>query len=469
VVAKDQNPSKPPTKLVYMTGTQGMVYILLVLLPVPPLVITFYQSYVNLSQRGFDLGVVFSWIVFVYSWVPLFGIVLARSGYGTIHDSRFVINAPTNSEIFEVASCYMSFLIGFVALYLCIRRLGVKSYLLIRPGGNDTALVFIGFTFILSVSGLLTSSLGASEALDYAGSYTKYRHLPLLAQQIVGVLSQLKFTMLIAVMVYAIMRKPSNHKYVAILVACVLIETVLSGGSRAFGFLLAFAYLVCYSICVQHVKGRVVFMLFATGLVLFSIAGVLRTGGFEPELSIIGFFQKGESVAVFNNALDVLLRTKESSQALLDWNRYFGDLARLVPQQFLWFDKLDMANWYVSTYFPGYHKSGGGLAFGSIAESLIGYGVVEALIRGAILGVGFAVVTNFCLTGRVGALKMVVYVWFVVISFQAVRDTTFTVFARFFLHVFPVILILLSTRQISLAVSDGKAQKSGRDLSKDFG
>lgn len=39
-------------------------------------------------------------------------------------------------------------------------------------------------------------------------------------------------------------------------------------------------------------------------------------------------------------------------------------------------------------------------------------------------------------------MRVFVYVWFVVMSYQAIRDTTFSVFPRFVFQVLPVIVLL---------------------------
>lgn len=91
------------------------------------------------------------------------------------------------------------------------------------------------------------------------------------------------------------------------------------------------------------------------------------------------------------------------------------------------------------------------MAYGAIAESIMGFGVVDAFVRGVLLGVAYAFVTNRCMTGFITPLKVFVYVWFVVMCYQAIRDTTFSVFPRFIFQVLPVIaFIVISNRLVKM-------------------
>ena len=114
----------------------------------------------------------------------------------------------------------------------------------------------------------------------------------------------------------------------------------------------------------------------------------------------------------------------------------------MIPRQIVGDLKLDPATFYVSTFYPEFSEAGGGLAFGAIAESTIGFGPLEALVRGTLVGCAYALIRNVCLRGRLSVLDAFVYTWFVVLSYQAIRDTTFAVFPRFLFQVLPLLLVL---------------------------
>lgn len=85
------------------------------------------------------------------------------------------------------------------------------------------------------------------------------------------------------------------------------------------------------------------------------------------------------------------------------------------------------------------------MAFGAIAESTIGFGWPEALVRGALLGWLYASIANRCLNGKLTVVRAFVYVWFVVMSYQAIRDTTFSTIPRFLMQVLPLLVLLMMT------------------------
>ncbi len=83
---------------------------------------------------------------------------------------------------------------------------------------------------------------------------------------------------------------------------------------------------------------------------------------------------------------------------------------------------------------------GGGLAFGVVAESIVGYGAVEAFLRGAVIGIGAALVSNVCLRGTVSAMRMFVHIWFVIMCFQSLRYSTLAPATLFVIQSFPLLI-----------------------------
>lgn len=420
-----------------------MEYVLLFLLMLPPLLLVAYRAR-RLGEGGaLDLGVVFSWVVFVYAWLPILGWILAQHGYGVLQDQRVIDDNPVSSEMVYVGACYLVFLAGFALVYGWQRNIVTKSPVLIKADWLQVFTVVVGAALVLSANFLPRLLLGVEQAESYSGSYTQYRQFPLLIQQLMGVLSQIEFSIFLATMVFTIAWKPHLHRYVAIAVLGVLLSAVLSGGSRTFGFLLAFAYVVCLSIYVKRFKVVHLALMAGVGLVLFTFSGILRSGGAEFGVGILTLLQGGEFFSLFINSVDLLRHSAEVGGLDVDGHLYLVDLLRFIPQQVFGFEKLDPAAWYAKTFYPAFYEEGGGLAFGAIAESIVGFGIVEALARGMLLGAAYAFVANRCLSGRIAPFKAFVYVWFVVISYQAFRDTSFSVFPRFVFFVLPVLIFVV--------------------------
>ena len=65
---------------------------------------------------------------------------------------------------------------------------------------------------------------------------------------------------------------------------------------------------------------------------------------------------------------------------------YLTELFGFLPSFILPFDKVDLSVMLVSQYYPEIYEIGGGMGFGVLLHGLIGYGGMELLFRGLILG-----------------------------------------------------------------------------------
>ncbi len=415
-----------------------MEYALLILLMVPPLMLAAYRALYE-KGVGLDLGQVFTWVVFVYAWFPLLGLVLAQHGYGTLQDQRVISENPLPEEIRVVSLCYLAFLCGFALIYGWLRKNITSPAVFVGGEQAQVLIAVMGVVIVFTVNLVFTSVLGVNQPESYIDSYTQLRQFPLLVQQVEGEIERIELPMALAGLVFTIAWKPHLYKHVGIVVAGMLAYAVLSGGSRTFGFLYAFAYVVCLSIYVKRVNVAHLALIAAIGLVLFTAAGILRPGGGHHS-GMLALFQGGEFFSVYINSVDILRRSIEAGGLDIAKNLYFVDLLRFIPQQILGYEKLDPAVWYASTYYPEYFEKGGGFAFGAIAESMVGFGIAEALVRGMLLGTAFAFVANRCLSGCIGPYRVFIYIWFVVTSYQAFRDTTFSIFPKFVMQVVPVLI-----------------------------
>ncbi len=418
-----------------------MEYVLLVLMVIPPVALAINRRGSSRRIAHIDLGVVFSWIVFLYAWLPLMGLTLAQHEYGALQDSRVVNDAPTSSEIVIVGICYLVFLAGFGYFYRWRRNTIQSSTVLVMSNGYQVFFAVIIASLMISLSFLFQDLLGLDGGSSYIDSYVELRHLPRAVQQIMNGLAQSGFAASLAAMVFIISWRPHFHRYVALAILVFLLVVTFSGGSRTFGFLLAFAYVICVSIYVKRIKIHHLFLLAIVGLFLFTFSGVFRAGD-DINTIILAPLQGGEFVSLFINSIDLHRESVDGWGIVVPWQIQWVDILRFVPQQILPFDKTDPAVWYASNYYPDFYAMGGGLAFGAIAESIIGFGITESFVRGAFLGMAYAFVANRCITNHLTPMKVFIYIWFIVMSYQGIRDTTFSVFPRFVFQVLPVIVLL---------------------------
>ena len=100
-----------------------------------------------------------------------------------------------------------------------------------------------------------------------------------------------------------------------------------------------------------------------------------------------------------------------------------------------------------------------------MAESIVGYGAVEAFLRGVVIGIGAALVSNACLRGAVTPIRMFVHIWFVIMCFQSLRYTSLAPATLFVIQACPLL--------IGVRVLDGlvpnvvtRAKREGAQLSQ---
>lgn len=399
--------------------------------------------------RPLDIGTVFAWVVFMYGAFPLLGIMLASWGIGGLHDGRLGGELPGNAQVVNVGLMYLLFLAGFAVTYGFDRGRSPTSQPIefARPTTRDVVFAIVLFGFIKVAMFVVRAALGITPGEGYLATYTEFAGQPLIVQQLIGVLSACSLSAAILVVVVVIAKDPKLHGIVAAFVLVQIVATMFIGGSRSEAFYCALAYMVARSMYDRRLRYSYIAIAGIAGLMLFLIAGALRQA--EPgEFSALYLLQGGEFLTIFYNSLDLSERLQDFDSTLLRVGLYLVDVLRFVPRQIVGDLKLDPASFYVSTFYPDFSEAGGGLAFGAIAESTVGFGPIEALIRGALIGFLYSKVRSYCLQRRLSVLRAFIYTWFVVLAYQAIRDTTFSVFPRFFFQVVPVLIVIWLTGRL---------------------
>lgn len=417
------------------------------LLAIPILLQRSVRAHSTAGRRSaLDIGVFFAWVVFAYGALPLIGIALAGWGIGELHDSRLGSTVPDSTAVARVGLMYLLFLAGFGLSYGFVQaRSGATPATndVDRPRRRD---LWITVALLVAVKGTIVlgrAALGIQHGEDYLATYTEFAGQPLIVQQLAGILTASELSVTILVIVVAMARNPRWHLWIATLVMVQIVVAIAGGGSRSNAFSCALAYVVARSLCDRRMRFSFIAAAGAAGLLLFLVAGLLRqTKLGADEVPGLYLLQGGEFLSIFYNSLDLSTRLQDLDSAVLRAGLYAVDILRLVPRQIVGDLKLDPATFYVSTFYPEFSEAGGGLAFGAIAESTIGFGPLEALVRGTLIGGFYALIRNACLRGRLSVLDAFVYTWFVVLSYQSIRDTTFSVFPRFLFQVVPLLLVL---------------------------
>jgi hypothetical protein len=388
--------------------------------------------------RYLDLGSVFLAVILLYGIVPGIGFLLAHLGIGEIRDTR-VSSGFDPAPVERVQFMFICFATSFAVTYRATRRFSRVQHDHRHEAARSTrTLTWFAIALAVGLPLIQVALVGKSE--DYISSYASLRNMPLVVQQLFGIAAQLSFSSLVAAVVFAVAARPEHHIRVAMLIGAYIVYATLSGGSRSTAFLCFFAYLVTASIYVRGFSMRKIVAMGAPALALFMLAGLFRDQASEG--SYLGVFQSGEFTSLFINAVDLHERFESGFASEVRFAFYLVDVIRIIPAQLVGGVKLDPAAWYVETFYPEFHDAGGGLAFGLLAESVAGYGAAEAAARGALLGLLFAWAANRLLDGQASVVKVFVYVWLAVMSYQSFRDTTLSLGVRALYQVVPMLLLI---------------------------
>lgn len=388
--------------------------------------------------RYVDVGLIFGSVVLIYLLFPAVGFLLDAFDFGVIADSRLV-QGFTLDEVNEVQGVYLAFYTSFLIGYLYFRRYQSVS-VVSKDVEHKQEVVYILFGTLMTY--VITQVIGAiygANVTDYISSYTALSSAPLLVQQIQNVLTQAHLSFSICFIVYTCHSYPAFRKYILIWIFSLIAYATMTGGSRSYAFILFLSFIISISFFSRFNF----FMLLKSALmmlILFSVAGLFRNT--DVDLNMLNIFLTGEFTSLFINALDLNRYPSDYFDTEFRFTLYFADVIRVIPAQLIGVEKLDPAKWYAETFYSEYQYAGGGFGFGLISESVIGFGFYEGILRGIILSLLFAKISNKILFKNTSLFSIFVYVWLSVSCYLAFRDTTFSLGVRSLYQILPALLLL---------------------------
>jgi hypothetical protein len=117
---------------------------------------------------------------------------------------------------------------------------------------------------------------------------------------------------------------------------------------------------------------------------------------------------------------------------------FFYDVVMLIPQQLLPFVKIDIQNWYRELSInPSYFM------YNPVAQSVLGFGWVDLIVRGALLGLTFAWLRRWYLRNGDNFWKTLLYCFLIIESYYTIRSTPFYNVAHLVIYVFVPLYLLV--------------------------
>jgi hypothetical protein len=230
--------------------------------------------------------------------------------------------------------------------------------------------------------------------------------------------------------------------------------TVVTLESRAATMILLLTLAVGYHHLVRPL--RVVFAFVAGALVLF---GFLLFGVFR-DLDAEARNQSDHAVwgavtefqVLYGNAYDLHMRRTMRMLPELPRQLPFCDLYRLIPSQLLPFYKWDPSEWYLDLLGVG--GTGQGYMFGIVAQSVIGFGYYELVVRAVLLALFYALAHRVYRRYSRSFWVTITYLFIVTWAYYAFRSTSFEILYRLVYYMAPTWLIV---KVLTIVVTKAKA------------
>lgn len=419
------------------------------LFPVLLIWVIVIKAYVFAARRdgrvpADDIGVWWLVVLALYATLSPLSWLLQGGSYGLLNDSRLARLQPDPGEVVYLLNIALAYACGFAAVYLFRRRRVPRfvpaAHARISSAKMAAALVIV---VIFQAAMLIVTAdvLGATPE-SYIDAYRSVQELPLALRQLLKVGGGIASAATLVLLAAVLQRWPRQRLLFIGYLGIVLLSFDPEG-SRAAVATGLFAVAIAWHVLVRPFSARWWLAGGLLGLVLFLALGFRRALGSWAGVGLLSAYGMGvgEFDSLWANAIE-LLRARESGGFGVPAAIRFGEFWSFVPSQLLPFEKMSLSNWFVQTFYPAYHEAGGGLAFGAFSQAVIGGGLAEAVLRGAILGALAVWLMKWYRKPRAAWWRLPVYLYLLVFVFQSVRDTTFRPLGDVVQIVFPAILLI---------------------------
>ena len=353
--------------------------------------ISVFYFYLKVAKRDGrapidDLGVWWLLVFMLYSTLAPLAWILQGGQYSPLSGRLYTLQ-PSTMEVIYLLNIAIAYVISFIFFYMLfqVRPPSSSNVTWISSSRMFSAIfvIFVALTF-----DLMLRALGFISSSDsYAESYMKGYALPLGLRQIIKVISGFSAVASLVLIVASLQRWP-KYRFLVFIYLLSIILAIDPDGGRGKVVTPLIAFFISWHVLIRPIPTRKIFFLGVVGLTMFLIFGALRSINSMSEARAVGFEGIGlnEFDHIWANHIE-LLQARNSGRLNLGLTTRFGELFSFIPSQFLWFEKLSLNDWYLNNFYPGLKEdTGTGFVFGAISQAVVGDGLFEALLRGAILG-----------------------------------------------------------------------------------
>jgi hypothetical protein len=423
----------------------------------------FYLS-VQIRREGhlpiFEAATFFVVATAVYTIVPLLQFALGGMQCGILGDNRLYRWQPTPNEFGGFSWRHVVLLGAFVLVYLPVR--GHRLWPIrtpVRPMRTTATVILVTVIGISLWFFVLNLYFGRGASVYQGEIADPSRTVPYVVLQLANVLQMVNLTLkqcLIILLLLGFRRR----RYRYMLIVWMLAEagnTLVMLESRTNTMLLLLTLVVGYHHLVRPLRVKLAFIVGGGILAAFLVFGIFRDIS-TTDLQVDPHANWGaatEFQILYGTAYDVYMRKAEATLPPVPRQIYFSDFYRLIPSQLLPFYKWDPSEWYLDVL--GIRGTGQGYMFGVIAQSVIGFGYAELVVRAVLLALFYAFAHRIYRRYSRSFWVTIAYVFILSWAYYAFRSTSFDILYRLVYYFLPAWLLV---KLLTIVVS--KVKMSGR-------
>ena len=399
----------------------------------------------------FEIGTVYCAVLTVYSLVPFLNYLLAGMSWTGLSDQRLLSYSASPEDVGNFAWKYVVYFLSFAAAYLCLRaRAGSQKRVVVISDSPSLVVIALPLAVLIIYFYVLKTVWGVDANPSYSrigDSLLNLKRLPLFVVQVSGHLRGILLLLKMA-LVFLLFEKWESKWWRSVLglwLTAETIYTILNLGPRFETALLLMSALLFYHRLVKPFRlsqAVIIGILFVAGFQMLGIARnyVLRNRTPVPQVTFQSLASMtSEFQSMFATAYDLEQMKKTGRLGEIPTQLYISDFLMPVPQQLLPVRKIEPSEWYreikgIDDYM--------GFMFGVIAQSVIGFGLLELALRGAVVGAIFAFAGRWYTRHSSRFLHTLFYVWLCVWSYYTFRASTFYLLSPIIYRVLPALALI---------------------------
>jgi hypothetical protein len=285
-------------------------------------------------------------------------------------------------------------------------------------------------------------SLETSNAEIAAGHWME--GVPLLVAQIThNVMGIFRITML-GIVVFVFARR--DWRFAFALTGWLAIDgylTIINAGARTYYATLLVVAVLCWHRLVRPIgpiTAALVAVVMLAGLMGYGYWREFSSHGIDADI----WSAPTEFQIVMGTSLHVAWARAHDLFGEIPWQVTFNELLLPIPQQALPFLKLGASEWYIQQL--GFTNQG--LMFGVVAQSDLGFGLPEMIVRGAVLGAILAFIHRFCVRNADNTATLIAYLWLCLSIYYTYRAGSFYIVTWAIYRLAPFLFVLGLLRRL---------------------